>query len=93
MVIRIAETDDAPKIAYVHVETWRVAYRGQIADAVLDALDIGRRSDMWRSRIKNAHGVVFIAEDRGNVTGCFIKPWDSIRTAPARPKRRSVATT
>jgi ribosomal protein S18 acetylase RimI-like enzyme len=75
MVIRIAEAEDAPKIAYIHVETWRAAYRGQIADAVLDALDVGRGMDMWRGRIKNAHGVIFIAEEKGSITGfCDLIP-------------------
>jgi ribosomal protein S18 acetylase RimI-like enzyme len=75
MVIRTAESNDAPKIARIHVETWRAAYRGQIADAVLDALDVGRRTQFWEDRIKDAHGVVFIAEEAGNIAGfCDLVP-------------------
>ncbi len=31
----------------MHVETWRAAYRGLIADEVLDALDVDQRTDRW----------------------------------------------
>jgi GNAT superfamily N-acetyltransferase len=70
-----AEVADAPKIAQIHVETWRAAYRGQIADAVLDALDVGRRTQFWQGRIKNSHGVVFLAEEAGKIVGfCDLIP-------------------
>ncbi len=47
MPVRIATSSDAPKIAHIHVETWRAAYRGQIPDAVLDGLDVERRTVFW----------------------------------------------
>jgi len=39
--VRTATAADAASIAQIHVETWRVAYRGQIPDAVLNGLDVG----------------------------------------------------
>ena len=36
IVIRPAQTADAPGIARVHVEAWRSTYRGIVSDAFLD---------------------------------------------------------
>ena len=44
MLVRASTVSDARRIAYIHVETWRAAYRGQMPDAVLDALDVERRT-------------------------------------------------
>ena len=54
MVVRIAKAADAPKIAHIHVETWRTAYRGQIPDTVLDAPDVERRTALWRERFTHS---------------------------------------
>jgi GNAT superfamily N-acetyltransferase len=40
-------------VATVHVKSWQAAYRGLIADAVLDALDPGARSVTWRDLIES----------------------------------------
>lgn len=42
MIVREARPYDAPGVARVHVDTWRVTYRGQVADDYLDCLDYGR---------------------------------------------------
>jgi ribosomal protein S18 acetylase RimI-like enzyme len=47
--IRPADVHDAPELAEVHVRTWQFAYRGQIPDAVLDALSIEWRTSQWRA--------------------------------------------
>jgi ribosomal protein S18 acetylase RimI-like enzyme len=47
--IRPAEINDASALAEVHVRTWQHAYRGQIPDAVLDALSVERRAGQWRT--------------------------------------------
>ena len=41
--VRRATADDAEAIADVHIETWRVAYRGQLPDAFLELHE--RRAD------------------------------------------------
>ena len=48
MFIRSATPDDAERLASIHVEAWRSAYRGQMPDAYLDALSVQDRVDVWR---------------------------------------------
>ncbi len=48
LTIRDATPDDAPAIAAVHVGAWRVAYRGQIPDEILDGLRLETRERWWR---------------------------------------------
>jgi ribosomal protein S18 acetylase RimI-like enzyme len=75
MLVRNATAADAPGIAHVHVETWRVAYRGQISDAVLDKLDVGRRTTFWQDRLSQMRGAVFVAEQDGEIMGfCDLIP-------------------
>jgi ribosomal protein S18 acetylase RimI-like enzyme len=74
MVVRTAQATDAPKITHIHVATWRTAYRGQIPDSVLDALDVERRTAFWRERITQARGSVFVAEDGDIVGFCDLAP-------------------
>jgi ribosomal protein S18 acetylase RimI-like enzyme len=75
MIVRTAKATDAPKIAHIHVETWCTAYRGQIPDTVLDALDVKRRTAFWRERFTQAKGSVFVAEDDNIVVGfCDLIP-------------------
>jgi GNAT superfamily N-acetyltransferase len=47
VVVRWAMVDDAAGVAVVHVETWRAAYRGLIADDVLDRLNVDERAEWW----------------------------------------------
>ncbi|NLE22727.1 MAG: GNAT family N-acetyltransferase [Actinobacteria bacterium] len=51
VTVRTASRRDARAIAHVRVETWRAAYRGLIAGAVLEALDAEkegrRRAERW----------------------------------------------
>ena len=69
MNIRIATTADSPIIALVHVEAWRVAYRGLMPDAVLNALDVGRHTASWQNRLAEFQGSVFVSEGGGKITG------------------------
>ncbi len=74
MKIRAANASDAPGIARIHVETWRTAYRGQIPDAVLDALDAERRAAFWRERLTQAEDSIFVAEDESVIGFCSLIP-------------------
>jgi hypothetical protein len=74
MLVRTANTADAQRIAQIHVETWRTAYRGQISDAVLDALSIERRAAFWRERVTQAGSPVFVAENSGVIGFCDLVP-------------------
>jgi len=75
MPVRTATAADAASIAQIHVETWRVAYRGQIPDAVLNGLDVGRRTVLWQERLAQRRGAVFVAEDGDSIKGfCDLVP-------------------
>lgn len=69
--MRAATPDDAGAIASVHVESWRVAYRGQLPDDLLDHLSVDRRAESWR-RIIGATGpgdAVLLVESDGALDG------------------------
>ena len=69
-VIRKATTQDAAGIAFVHVRSWQVAYRGHMPDEFLDGLDVGKRANMWRELTQNPDKIVFVAEDdESNIVG------------------------
>ena len=67
MIVRPATIADVRAIAAVHVEAWRLAYRGQIPDKVLDRMDLGIRLQLWRERLPK--GSVFVADQDGLVIG------------------------
>lgn len=77
--MRRARPQDAASIARIHVETWRAAYRGLVADEVLDALSVERREKFWRERLATAEGrLVFVAGGTDALAGfCAVE-------APAR---------
>jgi len=52
--IRLATVDDAAALAIVHVRTWQVAYRGQVPQDYLDALDPAQRRQMWEQWLRDA---------------------------------------
>jgi ribosomal protein S18 acetylase RimI-like enzyme len=66
--LRDARIDDAKGIAEVHVGSWRVTYRGLIADAELDGLSIPERAATWRERIERGVEIV-VALHGGTVAG------------------------
>lgn len=75
MLVRPATIADARGIALIHVETWRAAYRGQMPDAVLNALDVERRAAFWQERLKQMRGQVFVAETSDRIVGfCDLIP-------------------
>lgn len=47
MHIRLARPTDAEPLASIHVEAWKAAYRGQVAEAYLDRLSVEGRLDLW----------------------------------------------
>lgn len=75
MRIRPANAADAPAIAAIHIETWRAAYRGQIPDALLDALDMVHSISSWRERLGRESGSVLVAENGEGIVGfCCLIP-------------------
>jgi len=69
MLIRLAIPSDAPAIARVHVETWRIAYRGQVPNKLLDGLDIERRTTAWTEILQKNESTTFVAEIEKEVVG------------------------
>jgi GNAT superfamily N-acetyltransferase len=60
-LVRRASEHDAKRIAEIHVETWRVAYRGLIPDDYLAGLDVHRRAIVWHSIIGAPDETVLVA--------------------------------
>jgi GNAT superfamily N-acetyltransferase len=57
----------------VHVDGWRAAYRGEVPDAYLDALDVSDRGRRWRDRLAvvsaDPGSAVLVADDEGRLVG------------------------
>jgi RNA polymerase sigma factor (sigma-70 family) len=68
MIIRPAGPEDALGIATIHVEAWRVAWRGIVPDEYLRALSIEQRHAGWR-QILEAGESVWVAEDEDKTVG------------------------
>jgi ribosomal protein S18 acetylase RimI-like enzyme len=69
MQVRPATISDAASIAHIHVETWRVAYKGHIPDSVLVSLSIEKRTTFWQERLAKVSGNIFAAEKDGSIIG------------------------
>ena len=70
-MIRRALTEDAAAVGHIHVESWKVAYRGQLPDEYLDGLDAtrSRRAPIWQRAIDSPAQRVFVAVRDGIVVG------------------------
>ncbi|MFQ5740083.1 MAG: GNAT family N-acetyltransferase [Acidobacteriota bacterium] len=74
-MIRRAQVKDAEAIAGVHIDSWRAAYRGQMPDQVLDALDVTQRAQQWEEWLEQPQLSVFVATVDGTVEGfCCLCP-------------------
>jgi len=47
LLVRLAEPQDAPAVARVHVASWRQAYRGLLPQEYLDSLSVEARTTTW----------------------------------------------
>jgi len=75
MCIREARLEDAPGIARVHIQTWRVAYRGLIPDSILEDLDLQERTQLWRKNLSRPNVWIFVAVQEDSVVGfCSLAP-------------------
>jgi ribosomal protein S18 acetylase RimI-like enzyme len=63
MIIRSARPEDALLIATIHVEAWRVAYRGIIPDEYLRSLSIEQRRASWQQALEAGHPLTWVAEE------------------------------
>lgn len=72
LTIRPAETDDAPAIAKVHVDTWRNAYQGIVPQDYIDTLTVQSRTMMWVRMLERGSTDVLTLvseDDAGRIVG------------------------
>lgn len=67
--IRPALPSDVVAIADVNVRGWRVAYRGHVPDAFLDALDASRQAARWAQVIVDPAVTVLVSILSGSLVG------------------------
>ncbi|MEP4546295.1 MAG: hypothetical protein ABJ000_08965 [Saccharospirillum sp.] len=80
--VRKAKVGDEVRMAEIQVAAWRRAYSGMMSPALLDALDINQKTDMWRNALERAgKGSYLVAEVSGRVEGFAV-------FGPARPGTR-----
>ncbi len=53
----------------MHVDTWRIAYRGIVPDDYLESLSYDESERLWQDVITSGDGCVFVAEDTGGIFG------------------------
>lgn len=91
VAIRIAQLDDAPAIARVHVRSWQEAYESIVPAAHLAALDPQTRAEEWARHLETGphdHVRTWIAESQGTLLG-FVTVGPS-RDEDARPREREI---
>lgn len=68
---REASLADAPAIARLHAESWRVTYRGSYRDEFLDGPVFQDRADVWHQRMSMPapNQLVILAEQEGVIVG------------------------
>ncbi|NMF61029.1 GNAT family N-acetyltransferase [Pseudanabaena yagii] len=71
MILRIANVNDIPAIAKVHVDTWRTAYHGIIPDEHLENMSYEHREKMWHQVLRhpNNYFVYVVEDDFGQIVG------------------------
>ena len=91
-MIRPAVPADAEELARVHVETWRIAYRGILADQYLQSLEIEPRTRWWRRSIADGAKVHVAESDREVVGYCSVgasndQGWGEVFAIYVHPSR------
>ncbi len=70
---RLAIASDAPAIAKLHAESWRIAYRGMFPDDFLDNDAFEDRANVWRERFadpeREATTLTILAEREDDLVG------------------------
>jgi ribosomal protein S18 acetylase RimI-like enzyme len=69
MKVRVAQPADAPAVARIHVESWRVAYRGIMPDEIIERMNLAVRTERWSNFIAVREWPVFLLEDGHDVIG------------------------
>jgi GNAT superfamily N-acetyltransferase len=69
LLVRVASFTDARVIAEVHVASWKAAYRGIVAQELLDALSVDERERQW---IEYLEGLRVLVVDEGDALAGFV---------------------
>lgn len=69
-LLRRPELTDARRLAEIHVESWREAYRGLLPGSLLERLSVEDGTNAWRDRIAAGHPILLATEN--NVPQGFI---------------------
>jgi ribosomal protein S18 acetylase RimI-like enzyme len=83
-VVRRALPDDVAGIAEVQIASWQGAYRGIIADATLDRLDIARHAIQWQ-RAMDKRAPIWVAAAEAAVIGFVSLRENEITVLYVRP--------
>lgn len=67
--MRAASPEDAVALATIFLRCWRSAYRGVVADEIIDGLTARGVAAWWRRLVKDAASHVVVAERDGGVLG------------------------
>ena len=67
--VRKADCKDLRQISYIHVDTWRDAYRGIIDSYILGKLSYGRSQDNWKNCMAKLSDYFYVAEKDDIVVG------------------------
>ncbi len=67
--VRLALIGDIDAVAGIHVRSWQHAYRGQIPDSVLDALDARERAARWLEWLDKPGRALQVAVREGRLVG------------------------
>jgi|ERR1043166_7449633 L-amino acid N-acyltransferase YncA len=69
ITVRPARIEDADRIAYVQVESWKTTYAGIVTEAYLASLTPQSRIDSWKKQFDGGATLIFVAEDEAGVFG------------------------
>ena len=67
-MIRNATIQDARSIATIHIDAWKLAYRGIVSEAYLKKLDLGVKTQSWETILKEQKSQTFVMESVGEIT-------------------------
>jgi GNAT superfamily N-acetyltransferase len=91
VLVRAAAVEDAPRVAHVHVEAWRWAYKGLLSDSFLEELSVEARTESWRSVLEDlGERRVWVAERNDVIVG--ISSTGPTRDGDASPYTAEVYT-
>jgi GNAT superfamily N-acetyltransferase len=90
VTVRPARLADAGRLAEVQVDSWRVAYRGLLDDAVIGRLTPAVRHDQWRVALRDDPAATLVAELDGEVAGFCVMAMPAAAEVPEVAEVRSI---